>query len=107
MSDFVSNLKSLKEEHDRYEDAFLNAFYHVAQKDVILEKVVQYFDTKVVKRLTDVFCPNDQFSLLGVGVGEGTLSSYRIVFFYRIRYDVNKREDNFPLLCPKTIDAPL
>ena len=74
MSAAISNIKPLTEDHERYEDVFYNAFYKVAQKDVVLEKVIQYFDATVMKRLTDVFGSVEEFSLLGVGVGEGIYS---------------------------------
>ncbi|XP_030850766.1 histamine N-methyltransferase-like [Strongylocentrotus purpuratus] len=71
MSAANSNIKPLTEDHERYEDVYYNAFYKVAQKDVVLEKVIQYFDATVMKRLTDVFGGGEELSLLGVGVGEG------------------------------------
>eukprot|EP00057_Strongylocentrotus_purpuratus_P008316 XP_011662790.1 PREDICTED: histamine N-methyltransferase [Strongylocentrotus purpuratus] len=71
MSAAISNIKPLTKDHGRYEDAFNNAFYKVVKKDVALEKVIQYFDATVMKRLTDVFGCGEEFSLLGVGVGEG------------------------------------
>ena len=74
MSAAISTIKPLTEDHERYEDVYYNAFYKVAQKDVVLEKVIQYFDATVMKRLTDVFGCGEEFSLLGVGVGEGIYS---------------------------------
>eukprot|EP00057_Strongylocentrotus_purpuratus_P009522 XP_011663996.1 PREDICTED: histamine N-methyltransferase [Strongylocentrotus purpuratus] len=70
MSAAISNIKPLTEDHERYEDAF-SAFSKVAQKDALLEKVIQYFDATVMKRLTDVFGGGEELSLLGVGVGKG------------------------------------
>ena len=80
MSGAISNIKPLTEDHERYEDVF-SAFSKVAQKDVVLEKVIQYFDATVMKRLTDVFGSGEELSLLGVGVGEGMYS----YFFDKIR----------------------
>ena len=76
MSYSTSNLKPLTEDHERYEDVYYNAFYKIAQKDVVLERVNQCFDITVMKRLTDVFGRDEQFSLLGVGVGEGMIMIY-------------------------------
>ncbi|XP_063954142.1 histamine N-methyltransferase-like isoform X1 [Lytechinus pictus] len=71
MSADIYSIKPLTEDPKRYEDVYYNVFYKIAQKDVVLEKVNQYFDNKVIKMLTDVFGCDEEFSLLGVGVGEG------------------------------------
>ncbi|XP_041471457.1 histamine N-methyltransferase B-like [Lytechinus variegatus] len=57
--------------HERYEDTYYNAFYKIAQKEFFVEKVSQYFDTKVMKILTNAFDRDEEFSILSVGVGEG------------------------------------
>ncbi|XP_041472830.1 histamine N-methyltransferase B-like [Lytechinus variegatus] len=57
--------------HERYEDTYYNAFYKIAQKEFLVEKVSQYFDTKVMKILTDAYDRDEEFSILSVGVGEG------------------------------------
>ncbi|XP_041462060.1 histamine N-methyltransferase-like [Lytechinus variegatus] len=72
MSAAMCDIRPLTEDEGRYQDVFYNAFYQITQSDnVLLEKVNQYFDTKVMKKLTDVFGRDEEFSLLGVGVGEG------------------------------------
>ncbi|XP_041461269.1 histamine N-methyltransferase B-like [Lytechinus variegatus] len=71
MSADIYNIKPLTEDPKRYEDAYYNVFFKLAKKDVVLEKVNQYFDANVVKMLTDVFSRDEEFSLLGIGVGEG------------------------------------
>ena len=77
----IPNIKPLTGDHGRYEDVYYNAFFKKAQEDVLLEKVVQYFDATVMERLTDVFGCGEEFSLLGVGVGEGI---YRYFLLYKI-----------------------
>ena len=78
-------IKPLTEDHGRFEDAYCNAFFKVAQEDVVFEKVIQYFDTTVTKRLTDVFACGEEFSLLGVGVGKGI---FRFFSFIKSVYPV-------------------
>ncbi|XP_041461266.1 uncharacterized protein LOC121412541 [Lytechinus variegatus] len=71
MSVAVPNLKPLTEDPERYEEVFYKAFFKVSQTDVLLEKLNQFFDEKVMDLLTGVFGREEVVSLLGVGVGEG------------------------------------
>nr|XP_054752814.1 histamine N-methyltransferase B-like [Lytechinus pictus] len=67
----VTYIIPLTDNHERFQDTFYNAFYMIDQKEFLVEKVGQYFDTKVMKILTDAFDRDEEFSLLSVGVGEG------------------------------------
>ncbi|XP_041461967.1 histamine N-methyltransferase B-like [Lytechinus variegatus] len=67
----VTDIIPLADNHERFQDTFYNAFYKIDQKEFLLDKVSQYFDTKVMKILTDAFDRDEEFSLLSVGVGEG------------------------------------
>nr|XP_054760560.1 histamine N-methyltransferase-like [Lytechinus pictus] len=67
----MSRLTLLDDDLDRYHDVYRNGFSKIAKKDVVLKEVAQHFDNIVLKKMTDVFQAEDQFNLLGVGVGEG------------------------------------
>nr|XP_054766037.1 histamine N-methyltransferase-like [Lytechinus pictus] len=67
----MSSLTILDVDLGRYRDVYLNGFSKIANKDVLLQELTNYFDNTVMKKLTDSFPADDQFNLLGVGVGEG------------------------------------
>ena len=73
MSDAISCIKPLIEDPEHYEEVYYNAFFKIARKDVVLESVIEYFDAEVMKRLIDTFGRDEEFSLFGVGVGEGRI----------------------------------
>ncbi|XP_041461229.1 histamine N-methyltransferase B-like [Lytechinus variegatus] len=89
-----SHLKPLTEDHKRYQDTFNTAFNKIAERDVVFEKVTQFFDKKVMKTLTDVFDRDDEFSILGIGVGEGS---------YECRY-LKSIETFFSSVCISAVD---
>ncbi|XP_063954125.1 histamine N-methyltransferase B-like [Lytechinus pictus] len=75
----VTDIIPLTDNHERFQDTFYNAFYKIDQKEFLVEKVGQYFDTKVMKILTDAFDRDEEFSLLSVGVGEGIPHEFHIL----------------------------
>ncbi|XP_041461274.1 histamine N-methyltransferase-like [Lytechinus variegatus] len=66
-----SNMKPLKDDPQRYRDIYYNAFYKMALKEFLFEKVTQFFDTTVMMRLTRAFEGGEEFGVLGVGLGGG------------------------------------
>ncbi|XP_041478832.1 histamine N-methyltransferase-like [Lytechinus variegatus] len=67
----MSGMTLLVSDPDRYHDVYSNGFARIAMKETVLQEISQYFDEHVMTKLTGAFPAEDQFNLLGVGVGEG------------------------------------
>ncbi|XP_071490921.1 histamine N-methyltransferase-like [Diadema antillarum] len=64
-------LTSLLENEARYKDVYLTGFSRIAQKDAIYHHVTYHFEKTVLGNLKKVFAHDEQFNVMGVGVGEG------------------------------------
>ncbi|XP_071487310.1 histamine N-methyltransferase-like [Diadema antillarum] len=65
------DLESLPANRARYEDVFLTGYSKIAEKDAVYRHVSHHFENSVLGSLQKVFTPEEQFNMLGVGVGAG------------------------------------
>ena len=68
---YHGSLPELNQDSDRFLQIFTNEFSKTCKRDELLRKIVHHFDTSVNEKLVKVFPAEEEFNVLGVGVGQG------------------------------------
>ncbi|XP_071488355.1 histamine N-methyltransferase B-like [Diadema antillarum] len=66
-----TQLMPLLENETRYKDVYLTGYSRIAQKDAVYQHITYNFEDTVLGTLKKVFAPDEQFNMMGVGVGAG------------------------------------